>query len=333
MLKQLTKGVFILALTFLLLFSTGAAAETLTLSLIGDCSIGGLAAFTNVEKEKGIDYFYSGLYDVFSSDDLTLANCEGVLTNRKDYQRKKTNIKGEPRYADFFSNGSIEAVNIANNHTMDYFAAGKQDTIAALEERGVGWFGGGELYVHEVKGIKIGMTGYSYPHRNNTERFTQDITKLREMGCSLVIVSLHWGREEKYNLTQEQRSVGPLLIELGADIVFGHGPHVLQPIQIYQGKPIFYSLANFTFGAHASPKDDDTTVISLQYNITKDAAQMTQLTAIPCKMHFERDFRPYVLTDEAARKSIFQKLVFSEKSELDSGLPDSFLTTGIAVFY
>jgi len=303
-----------------------ALGDTLKISLVGDCTMGG-PAFSRVAEKKGMSHFFSGLVDVFSQDDLTIANCEGSLTNRTKNAGHEFNLSGPPEYAEAFKLGSVEAVNIANNHTYDFYRAGRQDTVEALETQGIGWFGEGDLHIAEVKGVKIGMTGYSYPHRYDLRRQERDIKLLKEKGCDLVIVSMHWGKETSLLTNKEQRTLGPQLIDLGADIVFGHGPHVLQAIQIYEGKPIFYSLANFSFGGNVSPKDPDTAAICLEYEIGEQGLNMARLTAIPCQMHHEKDFRPYEVTDQTQREAIFEKLVFE-----NSGLPESFLTTGVAVF-
>jgi len=319
-------AVLIAVLCLLTGMAAAAAADTLKLSLVGDCTMGG-RLFSRVEKEKGLAHFFSGLVDVFSRDDLTVANCEGSLTNRTRNAGHEFNLSGPPEYAQAFTLGSVEAVNIANNHTYDFYKAGRQDTVEALEKEGIGWFGEGDLYITEVKGVKIGMTGYTYPHRYDLTRQERDIGILREKGCDLVIVSMHWGKETSPDANREQLALGPQLIDLGADIVFGHGPHVLQPIQIYKGKPIFYSLANFSFGANVSPTDPDTAAISLEYEIGDRGLSMTRLTAIPCRMHNNKDFRPYEVTEQSQREKIFKKLVFAK-----SDLPESFLTTGTATF-
>lgn len=313
-------------LCLMLALAAGASADTLKLSLVGDCTMGG-PSFSRVKEAKGLAYFFSGLAEVFKQDDLTVANCEGSLTDRTKNAGHEFNLSGPPENAKAFTAGSVEAVNIANNHTYDFYKAGRQDTIEALEAEGIGWFGEGDLYIAEVKGVKIGMTGYSYPHRYDLKRQERDIGILRERGCDLIIVSMHWGKETSPDANREQLTLGPQLIDLGADIVFGHGPHVLQPIQIYKGKPIFYSLANFSFGANISPKDPDTAAICLEFEIGEKDIVMTRLTAIPCRMHNNKDFRPYEVTDQAQREKIFKKMVFNK-----SGLPESFLTTGTATF-
>lgn len=318
----------------------GGTDETrLILSLVGDCTIGEQEqwrgydySFTGRMKDLGMEYPFSGLYSIFSQDDMTLANCENVFTERKKHADKKTNLRATPEWAQVLALGSVEVVNRANNHMGDYLDIGIEHTKEALDDVGVAHFGQGDLCVYEVKGIKIGMTGYTYPHREKIDRAERDIATLREMGCDLVIVSMHWGKELSYDINSEQRKLGPALIDAGADVVYGHGPHVLQPIEIYNGKPIFYSLANFVFGADVNPKDADTVAISLEYDLSGDTPALAKLTAIPCKMHNNRDYRPYILEEAADRARVFKKLVFTKKNTPDSNLPEAFLETGIVDF-
>ncbi len=320
--------------------SSSPPEKTLTLSLIGDCTIGEQEeyrgygySFTGRMKKLGMEYPFSNVIDLFMADDITLANCEGVFTKRKQHEDKRTNLRATPEWAQVFSLGGVDVVNISNNHTYDYFPRGRVDTKEALKAVDVGFFGDGDLWVAQVKGIMIGMTGYTYPHREDISRQIKDIKALREMGCDLVIVSMHWGKELNPDPTGEQLKLGPALIDAGADIVYGHGPHVLQPIQLYKGKPIFYSLANFVFGADPNPRDSDTAVISLTYDLSGEEAVPARLEAIPMRMHKNKDYRPYAYTKEADRIRVWDKLVFPEKASVSSGLPTGFAQAGVAVLF
>ena len=338
--QKLTAALLLLMTTLAMTgFAQRGLGETLTMTFLGDCTIGEQEqyrgygySFTGKMKKLGMDYPFSAVYDLLAEDDLTIANCEVVFTNRTRHQSKKTNLRATPEWAQVFSLGSVEVVNTSNNHTYDYYAAGRKDTLAALGEAGLEYFGDGDLAVVEVKGVTIGFTGYTYPHRGDITRQKKDIETLRGMGCDLVIVSMHWGRELNPKPTGEQLKLGPALIDAGADIVFGHGPHVLQPVQMYKGKPIFYSLANFTFGADPKPKDSDTAMLQLTYTLSEDGPVLQGLTAYPCKMHENKDYRPYVLTEEKDRERVLKKLVFSSKAKTDSGLSEDFLATGAISF-
>lgn len=149
--------------------------------------------FENVAAEKGYGWFFSGLQTLFATDDLTLINFEGTLTDETGKKQKLYNFKGPAEYADILTLGSVEAVNVANNHTLDYGQKGKEDTIANLEAAGIIVSGGGQLGIFEKNGVKVGMTGYCFPYKDSKKDISADVKALREAGCQIVIASFHWG--------------------------------------------------------------------------------------------------------------------------------------------
>ena len=179
-----------------------------------------------------------------------------------------------------------------------------------------------------------GIVGYTYPiNEGKLKKYQKKIEELKEAGCTFIIASAHWGKEESLNINLEQRQGAPALIDMGADLVYGHGSHTVQPLQIYNGKLICYSLSNFTFGANAAPEDDDTVVLQVSYDIAADGScTLGSITALPYKMHKDKDFRPYPIEDAAGKEQVWRKLVFQGEKNPDSGLPESFLTTGYADF-
>ena len=239
-----------------------------------------------------------------------------------------------PEFAEIFKLGHVDVVNTANNHMFDFGAKGYEDTLDSLAAQGIGSFGDKNTYTVTVKGVKIGFVGYTYPILEpKLELYRQQIETLRADGCTFIIASAHWGKEESLNINQQQRQGAPALIDMGADMVYGHGSHTVQPIQIYKGKVIFYSLSNFVFGANAAPKDDDTLIAQVVYDIAEDGAcALAELVAIPYKMHNSKDFRPYPIEDQSAKEQVWRKLVFYKSKDPSSNLPDSFLTTGYANF-
>lgn len=329
------------ALILVMMMLAGCAgAETLTLSMVGDCTVGDQyvyrgyqSSFTAKITKAGLDYPFSLAADLFAADDLTLANCEGSFTEGPS-NGKFMCLSAPPAFAEVFKLGHVDVVNTANNHMRDFGDRGRKDTLEALAAQGIGTFGDGEVFVTEIKGVKIGMVGYTYPiNDGKLKKYRRKIEELRAQGCDLVIASVHWGKETSLNINLEQRKGGPALIDMGADLVFGHGSHTVQPVQIYQGKPIFYSLSNFTFGANAAPKDDDTVVVQVTYEIGEEGeCTLSSLKAIPYKMHKDKDFRPYPIEDQAGKEQVWRKMVFQGEKNPDSGLPESFLTTGEAMF-
>ncbi len=292
--------------------------ERIRLSFVGDCTLGSEEQyqqhprnFVSMIAQLGMEHPFLSVRSVFWSDDLTLANLEGVFTDRTRASDKSFVFRAPAEYARILPLGGVEAVNLANNHTLDYGASGLADTKQALSLSGVLYSGGGDLAVYEVKGVRIGMTGYSYPHTETAEALARDIPRLREMGCQIVIVSMHAGREESEAVTREQARVSRAAIDLGADAVVGHHPHVLQGIEIYQGKPILYSLGNFSFGGNANPDDWDTVLAQLEFDVHADGTvSPALLRLLPCVISgaAERnDYRPR-LADGAAARAILEKL-------------------------
>ena len=323
------------SLLLVVLLPSLGIAETLTITFLGDCTIGAEEkyidydfAFQQVVGAHGKDWPFSGIIDVTGTDDLTVANCEVTFSTRKRHQDKSYVMRATPEWAECFTLGSVEAVTIANNHILDYYEEGRTDTKAALDAQGILWFGFSYTAIYEVKGVKIGMFSYGYPHKENIATFKKQTKELREQGCDIVVAAMHWGRETNYGLTGDQTAVAKGLIDAGVDVIFGTGPHVLQAIQMYNGVPCLYSLANFTFGADPAPKDPDTAVVQLTYNIDGDKPVLEKLEAIPMRMHNNKDYRPYEYEDEKDRARVFKKLMNIK----NCALPADFASTGIAVF-
>lgn len=334
------KRIAALWLTMILLLGSAASAETLTLSMIGDCTVGEQYCYRGYQSgytykvgQTGLAYPFSLAADLFAADDLTIANCEGNFTTRKS-GGKFMSLCAPQEFAEVFKLGNVDVVNTANNHMRDFGKGGIQDTKDALTAHGIAYFGDNDLYVTELKGAKIGMVGFTYPiSESKLKRYKKKIAELREQGCTFVIASVHWGKETSYNLNSEQKKGGKKLIDMGADMVYGHGSHTVQPFEIYKGKLIFYSLANFTFGANAAPKDDDTVVVQVTFQVDENGACIpAELTAIPYKMHKDKDFRPYPIEDQEGKEQVWYKLMHTGRDDLKTGIPESFATTGVMTF-
>ena len=187
------------------------------------------------------------------------------------------------------------------------------------------------LGMAEVKGVRIGMVGMSYPdEKRDFKKLEVRIQKLKnEMGCQLVVCSLHWGREDHPQyLYNWQMSLARKLVDAGADVIWGHHPHVLHPVMFYKGKPIMFSTGNFIFGTIGQMKTDDTGIFQLHYDVSGETPVLTEMSVIPCKTGKRGDYRPYELTDEKQKKTCFGYMVYKKKISNMSNPPASFLNTG-----
>ena len=266
---------------------------SLTLSVVGDCTLGTDETFDydtslNAYYENyGSAYFLQNVKSIFSQDDLTIANFEGTLTESDAREDKTFAFKGPASFTSILTDGYVEAVNTANNHSHDYGDQSYEDTMTALDAAGIVHFGYDKTAVMDVKGIKVGMVGI-YELKDHLEREQQlkdNIAKVKADGAQLIVVIFHWGNETETVPDSNQTTLGRLAIDEGADLVCGHHPHVLQGIETYKGKNIIYSLGNFCFGGNSSPSDMDTMIYQQTFTITSEGVQADNVTnVIPCSI-------------------------------------------------
>ena len=327
-----------------------AEDDVLLLSMIGDCSIGESyqyrgqkGTYSKVVEEKGTDWPFASIGHYLLEDDLTIANLEVVFTSRTKHQNKNMKLIGDPKNVQVLVSGGVDVVNTANNHVFDFYKSGYLDTVETLEGAGIGHFGSvypnnkssgfDVLCVREVKGVRIGMLGFSYPQQSDLKLIYERIDTLRnEENCDLVIVSLHWGKEVKASPQSWQYEYARKIIDAGADVIYGHHPHVLQQVHVYNGKPILYSTGNFTFGSIKSSIDTDTGIFQLRYDLSGDTPTLAGLTVIPCRTQIDGNKQPYELTDEAQRETMLRKLLFKKTTTGMENLPEGFAKTGCVYF-
>lgn len=308
---------------------------TLTISALGDCALGTEYyqrghTFSSVFAAKNYDYgyFFANVQDVLAEDDLTIANLETTLTkaiNRRDKSHEKVAywLKGEPFYTEILTQGSVEVVNIANNHIFDYGTAGYNETLTSLEKAGIDYCGFDHVLIKEIKGIKVGFLGFNQfsdkeiwqPFATLKEQVADSIQAIQEQ-TDLIIVSFHWGNEREIKPSLKQHELAQIAIESGADLVLGHHPHVIQGIKEYQGKPVVFSLGNFCFGANRQPYDRDTLIYRQTFTFDEGVLVETSHNIIPCSMTTGpgfNDFQPKLLEGTEAER-VLNKL--KQRTEL-----------------
>lgn len=292
---------------------------SITISAAGDCSLGNhqdqeyAYSFRQMyDKVEDEGYFFANVRDYFENDDMTIVNFEGVLTHSEERDESRTyNIKGDPEYARLLTAGYIETVSFANNHRLDYGTRGSDDTVAALEAEGILYAYDKNVCVHETeKGIRIGVVSVNEVAwgLGSEKLLAEGIAKLQEQGVDLILACCHWGIERENYPTENQRYLGRKCIDLGADLVIGHHPHVLQGVEEYNGKFIVYSLANFCFGANRNPADKDTMIFQQTFTFINGVKQEDQqVQIIPCSVSSVKDrndFQPTPAQGEEAVRII-----------------------------
>ena len=297
-----------------------AEPVSITVSMVGDCTLGtdvnfdqstSFDAFYQMKNDPG--YFFQNVKDIFTADDLTVANMEGTLTTSNDRQQKTFAFKGDPSYTEILTRGGVEATNLANNHSHDYGDQSYEDTIQYLEAAGITTFGYDRTAVMDVKGIKVGLIGI-YELKDGLGRQQQVIDTIQEVkdqGAQVIIVSFHWGTEKSNIPDDIQKTLAHLAVDQGADLVVGHHPHVLQGIEKYQGKNIVYSLGNFCFGGNKNPSDKDTMIFQQTFTVENGELVEDDVTnIIPCSLSSESGYNNYqpMVLEGSEKERILQKI-------------------------
>lgn len=285
--------------------------QTVTITATGDCTLGvtqthGYAgSFHEYYDQYGEDYFFEDVRDIFEQDDFTLVNLECVLSNATERVEKTWNLKGKPEYAGIMTGSSVEACSLGNNHTFDYGQEGLDETREVLNEAGIIFGFNDHVATYEThSGIVIGIVSASQLSADETHAgYIRDgIEELRKEGADLVIACCHWGIEGDHYPNDYQQQLAHQVIDWGADVLIGTHPHVLQGVELYNGKVICYSLGNFCFGGNRNPQDKDTAIYQQTFTFV-DGVLQSDISAdiIPCRISSvtsRNDFQPTVAEGE-----------------------------------
>jgi len=294
-------------------------------SLAGDCTLatdveyaGGDTFVKKYNEVQNPVYFLSEVQSVFANDDLTIVNFEGTLSESGSRQDKRFAFRGDPEYVDILTKGSVEAANLANNHSRDYGEISYTDTQKYLDEAGIVNFGYEETAIYECKGVKIGLVGiYELAEGIGCkDQLIKNIQKVKEEGAVITIVSFHWGIETENYPTDVQKELGHIAVDSGADLVVGHHPHVLQGIETYNGKKIVYSLGNFCFGGNKNPKDKDTMIFQQTFTVQDGELVLDEnINIIPCSISSvstQNNYQPIILQGSEAERVLKKINTFSD---------------------
>ncbi|MCG3172972.1 MAG: hypothetical protein GMKNLPBB_01144 [Myxococcota bacterium] len=303
---------------------TSAAAPAITVIAVGDLMLTD-SADPVVRREGDFDFAFGGTASLLQEGDVVFANLETPLTRSGDKFPDKTfNFRQDPGSAAAIKRAGINVVSLANNHMMDYSARGLLDTIAALDKEGVAYAGAGpnlraarKPALLKVKGVTVAVLAYAltFPtefHTTGAQPGTvfghahflrEDIPKARRE-ADLVLVSFHWGAELMPSPKDYQKELARAAVGAGADAVLGHHPHVIQPVEYVEGKPVFYSLGNFAFGSYA-PK----TITAIAARIKFQGGRLMSVEAVPLDVNNRVvQFNPRVAKGKAAQ-AIHEELV------------------------
>ena len=263
---------FVLLLSVWLTPLQALATQDIRMVFVGDVMLADTPGKLIRTGKDPFRYFGTELRDA----DLTIGNLECVISAKGRAIDKPYTFRAPKRALPLLKK-YFSAVSVANNHTGDFGKAAFADMLDTLDKHEIPFFGGGrhlrdahQPFIREIKGKRIGILAYngffprSFEASDKTpgsawldEDFVMhDIRHAKQqLGVDFLIVYPHWGWEYQKLASPRQREMARLMIDNGADAVVGGHPHVTQDIEVYKGKPVFYSLGNFVFDGF---NDEDT---------------------------------------------------------------------------
>ena len=282
--------------------------ETGTIFLVGDIML-----------DRGVEYYirknqdwkwpFLKIADVLQQADLVFANLESVISDKGTSQGSIYSFRADPQAMESLVFAGIDVVSVANNHSLDYGLEAFGDSLNRLKNAGISPIGGDfsktearSPVIKEVRGTKVGFLAYTnagsslwqatentpgiaWVDQDSLLEFQEDIKNAKEK-ADILIVSLHFGEEYQKEPNTTQTLISKTAIDAGADLVVGHHPHVVQPIEPYKQGWIAYSLGNFVFDQGFSPE----TMEGMLFEVVVQDKKITRVSPRP--IYLNSEFQP-----------------------------------------
>ena len=230
-----------------------------------------LARDVQAQMERYGDFYpFKGIAQFLRGVDIVLGNLEGpIVENSTKVPISSTRFMFPKESAALLYGVGFSALNIANNHIRNAGAQGVTSTIRYLSEAGIVPVGlvedfGSNTVIKKVGGRRIGIAGFSmvsgYFNLDSALKIIHDLA----VHSDFTVVTVHWGTEYVRTASDPQRHIAQAFVEAGADVVFGHHPHVVQGIETIKGKPVFYSLGNFIFDQYGTKETNEGLAVGIE---------------------------------------------------------------------
>lgn len=243
---------------------------------------------------------FRGVSNVTSTVDLLVINFENSATSSYSAVKGDVPLNCDPSYVPLAKGNNNTIAALANNHVCDYGIGGMNDTIKYISEAGMIPIGAGanEAEAHKPANVMVkdrNVTVFNYMDSNNFAEYSYEvmpyangsapgysaydpevaqkqINESRQNGSDFIVVFMHYGNEYSRSPNEDQIRISHELIDAGADVVIGSHPHVTQGIEMYKGKPIFYSLGDFMFDL---AREDTLSAYIVRMDLVNDTCECT----------------------------------------------------------
>jgi poly-gamma-glutamate capsule biosynthesis protein CapA/YwtB (metallophosphatase superfamily) len=277
-------------------------APQITLAAVGDVLLD--RGIGRGIRRFGVEWPFEKVTSILESADLAFCNLECPLSRRGIRINKPVCFQADPDTVGCLKDAGLDLVSLANNHTLDCGRRGLTETMATLDDAGIGHVGAGatvaeaaQPVILDIDGIRVavlarnGLLPECVWYRTDApniapldpDTIEQEVAAAARQ-ADVVIVSIHWGVEYRQHPQPEQEDLAHRIIDAGADVILGHHPHVIQPIEEYHGGLIAYSLGNFLFD---NPRRQCCDTLILECRLTKSG--LADYEVVPVEI---RDRRP-----------------------------------------
>jgi gamma-polyglutamate biosynthesis protein CapA len=228
-----------------LIFPKTATSSALTIVFTGDVMLG-RSVNTRIQKYADPTWPFKNISSLLKDADVTIVNLESPFLNGCRPTDKGMTFCADPNSVLGLVFSGVDYASLANNHINNQGQKGIDDTISILKNNGITPIGLGKPEFNTLKNTKLAFLSFSDLPQMDEKTMASQISATTS-SADLIITTFHWGAEYQKTPTSRQIFLAHLAIDSGADIVVGHHPHWTQTEEVYQGKPIYYSLGNLVF--------------------------------------------------------------------------------------
>jgi poly-gamma-glutamate capsule biosynthesis protein CapA/YwtB (metallophosphatase superfamily) len=278
--------------------------------LVGDLMLGrNVRSVVNKYGSGDYRYLFANIKETLTSADIVFGNLEGPISNVGEDGGGRYSFRFSPTAIPAIKDAKFDVLSLANNHALDWGRDAICDSANRLMDKGIAPIGAGcnekeanRPFIIEINGSRLafmaftefgtwgaaeidkpGLSKWDTDYISNRVRSIKDLN-----GADVVFVSLHWGDEYQSRSSKEQQALGQLLIDVGADVIVGHHPHVIQEIERYKNGWIIYSLGNFIFDQNFLEE----TMSGLMARVVVKNGEVLNIE--PIRLELDEHFRPSV---------------------------------------